>query len=168
LNQITRSFSLLDDIVYSKSPDLLGWSYLVFLSHFAYAQHDLSNCLAMAWTVCEKLLSLVWEDYLSECSKNAILSAGQTFLNKERRNKLRDGRDYSASVIVEILSLAGKIPLDLYRDLTTARSARNKWLHEMKSVSVWQAITAMTAARKLILLTSGISLQIAQGSSFTF
>lgn len=149
LDEITQSFALLDRIISSPVPSILECAHLLFLAHFAYAQHDFANCVTMAWTVCEKLRSV---------------------LNKDRRTKLKS-RGYTASDIAEGQKVSLNLNGELNKakgELNKAKSARNAWLHEMKSVSIQQANTALTAARKMISLTSGITLQIFVGSSFTF
>ena len=72
---------------------------------------------------------------------------------KDRRSKLA-GRDYTASVMVEMLELNGVLNHDLFRKLEVARKARNKWAHEMREPregEVWACLSAVELLMDTIL-----------------
>lgn len=72
--------------------------------------------------LCEQLISHAWRKMIDEICDPA---AGGERMPKDRRSKL-NGRDYAASVKVEMLEMNGRIDNDLYRMLQIARKARNQ------------------------------------------
>ncbi len=71
------------------------------------------------------------------------------FINAERREKLTESPDFTASVVSEILSLTDNVPVDLYRDVSTVRRVRNAWMHELQPVTRAEAELAKVAERML-------------------
>ena len=108
--------------------------------------------MTLAWGVCEQLLSTAWETLLNDTSPTRRMS-------KERKNKLRS-RDYTASVITEVLELGMRIEYELYRHLEEARKARNSWTHNMREISFGQATEAIRAAEGLFRHIHGIELSL--------
>lgn len=78
-------------------------------------------------------------------------------MSRERRKKLT-GRDYTASVVIEVLELEGIISHDLYRELEIARKCRNKWMHEMASPKASEVKVCVSAAFHLVRRVWGIDL----------
>jgi hypothetical protein len=75
------------------------------------------------------MISIAWKAMLDRTNGNGDT---RERMSRERRKKLT-GRDYTASVMVEMLEVNGQIDHELYKLLETARKARNSWAHDMKS-----------------------------------
>jgi len=111
----------------------------------AFENHNCGFSLVTSWTVAEKCLNRKWKDYLNANRDRVTHAAGERFINSERLDKLL-GRDFTASIVSEVLSLADEIPHDLYKSLDRTRRARNDWMHELESISAQQAIDAKQLA----------------------
>lgn len=167
IETIVKSFEILDTLIESPISNAVGVVNLLWKSSRHYYQQDFATSLVLAWTVSEQLLNLIWKSYLSD---SAAQNAGQDppFLNKERKQKLTSGRDFSASVISEVLSLAGRLPFDLFKRMNKDRNARNYWLHDMKQPVDDDASHAISTAQKLIEHLSGVWMSVGIGYSTSF
>jgi hypothetical protein len=161
---VEESFRMLNDILSHASPDALLLVDLYARSCHAHETHNHSLCLVIAWGLTEKLLTRHWERYLERNRKRTIDGAETSFINGERMDKLT-GRDYTASVVSEILSLVGELPLDLYKHLSRVRKARNDWMHELKEVSRGESYLAVQVASRMLELIEGIKFAVHIGAS---
>lgn len=111
-----------------------------------YVQHQFASAQLLAWTLTEQALHVMWRDFQLSVSsgENAV-----TEINKERRKTL-EGRDYTVSVITQILSLSGRISDERLTSLDTARKARNKFVHDLKPIDGEQAEQALTTAADIL------------------
>lgn len=89
----------------------------------------------MAWGIIEKLLQRRWQDHIDSNRERQIDGVKVPFINVERKDKITQSRDFGASVISEVLSLAGFLPFKLYEELETTRKARNYWLCGLRPIS---------------------------------
>jgi|SRR5687767_2516672 hypothetical protein len=85
----------------------------------------------------------------------SLESGGHTKLTKERR-KLLDGRDYSASVVSQILSICSEIDDDLLERLDKARKKRNAFAHSLERVSSDDAGNALRLAADMVTKIIGV------------
>jgi hypothetical protein len=108
LSVIERSFQLLDVILLKDDPRLIELIHNFFIASIRGRETHLGEALVLAWGVCEQLLSIAWKAVLSEVQSDEAIKR----MNKDRRKKF-DGRDYTASVKIEILELQGKLDTQL-------------------------------------------------------
>lgn len=141
---------------------------LVSLFNFAMVSlqdHDYPRSLITSWAIIERLLDLKWSDYMKEHRKKIINGKEVPFINVDRLKKL-EGRDYTASVRTEMLSLLEALPFDVYKDMENVRKVRNGWMHELKQVEMSDALNAIKVASTLyvsaynVMLPSGLSLSL--------
>ncbi|MGA0602814.1 hypothetical protein ACO2Q3_19050 [Caulobacter sp. KR2-114] len=86
-----------------------------------YNSHQFAAALVVGWSVSEAILARRWRRY---CEAASAAKGGPTAIKKDRPKKL-NGRDFTASVMVEALSPAGQLS-DVHRErLDTVRQARN-------------------------------------------
>ncbi|MEX2557344.1 MAG: hypothetical protein WEB06_17155 [Actinomycetota bacterium] len=141
----------------SRTLDLLS-----LLSEAMEARQEANHALALVagWTVCEFLLGREWKNYIAE---RRILPGAEWRIevNSERKRGLT-GRDFTAKVLGEVLSLEGRIPFDLYQQLEKARAARNKWLHEMKWPAPSASWEATFGAQLFLNHSLGLKLLVAR------
>ncbi|CAM3007616.1 hypothetical protein [Vibrio neptunius] len=93
------------------------------ISEYKIGNYDTS--IVLAWFCIERLLSKKWVEYL--ISFNQIGEESKR-VNSERLKKLTD-RDYTISIIINMLELGGVLPFALYKKLEKIRVARNKIAH---------------------------------------
>lgn len=137
---------------------------LVQIACHHYALHQFETAHLLAWSVIEKQLHLLWARHLDE------LSAGEkplTVINAKRRSQLT-GRDYTASMISQMLSLAGKIDDTMLDALNRARDKRNKFAHMLADVNADDAGKAIRTATDFLSKIIGMQVgsQLALGFHF--
>ncbi len=157
---VKESFQLLDTIFqHPDSDNLLTFSDLYLRSCRAYEEANHSLCLVTAWTIIERLLQQLWESYIEDNRKREIDGREVSFINGERKKRLEDGRNFTASVISEIVSLVNYLSFQLYKELMTLRKARNDWIHGLKPVTAKMSERAVKATEGMIDLVEGVSLE---------
>jgi hypothetical protein len=82
------------------------------------------------------------------------------FINDVRKKKLLEGREYSASVRLELLSLMKIIDLEIYDNLNKVRTARNEWLHRLEVADERVGALAIQTAQRLLEQTTGIKINL--------
>ena len=114
--------------------------------------------LAIGWTACEQLVSDEWKQLLAS---NDVGRPDGAKITRDRKKKLL-GRDYTASVMVEMLELHGRLTDGLYKNLEIARKARNNWAHDMAIPSGGDTFACQQAIQEL-LARKGIQLWLQPG-----
>lgn len=118
----------------------------------------MGESIAVGWTVCEQLVSEEWKGLLADSDTGREASEK---LSRDRKKKLL-GRDYTASVMVEMLDLHGRLTASLYKNLEVARKARNNWAHDM-AVPTGGDVFACQQAIQELLARKGIHLWLQLG-----
>lgn len=98
------------------------------------------------WTVIESIIKDLWSQFL---------------VNKEISRKRRGfltGRDITASILSENLSLHGIISEELYNKISEARKARNKLMHELKPIDPTICYNAFGSAKELIKIFHSVEI----------
>lgn len=132
-----ETFSLLVDLLYHQ--------------HYMFYRHRFAECLIGAWSIIEAALFHLWETYLTKCRESG------TDITRTRKQKLT-GRDFTASIVQEILNLSGIFSNDEYTKIDEIRKARNNWIHQLVPVSWEQASNALQLCGKMISKAWGIEL----------
>ncbi|MEA2414279.1 MAG: hypothetical protein QOI58_936 [Thermoanaerobaculia bacterium] len=155
---VDHSFRMLDHILGLEG----GWYIPIVEAAYQSACRSIElrsgESIAVGWTVCEQLVSKEWKDLLS---MNHSARGVEANMSSDRRKKLL-GRDYTASVMVEMLELHGKLSGPLYNNLESARKARNNWAHDMDAPSSAE-VSACQQAIKELLARKGIHLSLQHG-----
>jgi hypothetical protein len=162
LETLEYSFELLNQILAHPDGRLLQLVELYLRSLNAYEDHNFHSCLITAWAIIEVLIQEQWNTYLGSNREKIIDGNKQTFINKKRMDIL-ESKDYTASIIIETLSLLNEIPFDLYQQLTIIRKARNDWIHSLKAVSRGQAETSLLSVEKLFFSMKSLKLHAIGG-----
>jgi len=165
IETVKYSFDLLESILTSPLADLLLMTQLLYVAAVNYAQHDFPTALTLAWTVCEKLLRIRWDAYIEEKSYASTGTDQRTKLINSDRRKTLAGLDYTASVMSEVLALAGKLNHETYLRLTKARRGRNGWLHDFTPISDRTAAECVQTAQTFLQEASGVELLISLSHS---
>jgi hypothetical protein len=154
---IDRSFELLDAILAPGDPRIIQIVEGAYMAACRQREKRFGEAVVLAWSVCEQLISEAWRAHIDR-----IRSNDPDRVSKERREKLL-GRDYTASMMVESLELAGVVDKKLYRMLDVTRRARNKWAHDMKVPKENEVYFANAAIEALLLLVKSVPISVQSG-----
>lgn len=157
---VEESFQLLEDILQHPAPHALQVTDLYTRSCKAHEDHNYALCLVTAWAITEKLLQRLWERCVESNRERNVEGERVTFINRTRKEKLTESRDFNASVISEILSLTDSLPFSLYQDMSRVRQARNDWIHGLEPVSREIAKLSVSVAEQMLSLVEAINLQV--------
>lgn len=155
---VEESFQRLDELLAHPAPHALLAVELSLRSCKAYEDHNYSLAMVTAWVVVEKLLYVHWERYIDQNRRRNIGDVQAPFINAERKEKLTESSEFTASVVSEILSLVDNIPLDLYRDISAVRRVRNGWMHELRPVTRLEGELALRVAERMLGFVERIEL----------
>lgn len=150
------SFELLERILDNEFEDLAQLVELLYRAAAEYPEQRFAESLILSWAVCEKLLDRLWRTYIGE---NTMGDDGTQRINRKRRDKL-SSRDFTASVISEILELNRQLPFPLFQNLETVRQSRNAWLHSLKTVSDHDAAMAVRTTEQFMEHVTGIRMYL--------
>lgn len=167
METIEKSFETFEALVSSNVSDCLTMSAILLQSVKTYGAHDFSTSLTMSWTVLEKLVSAIWKKMIEDNKSRVEEGATISFIGGDRRKKLQ-GRDYTASVRLEILSLLGHISTKMYDDLNKVRTSRNDWLHNFEQVDENLAALAIQTAQRLFEQVAKIKLSLTISRSISY
>jgi len=151
---IATSLELLDELLMRNDVPLIQIVEATYLSVYRKVEKRFGEAIVLGWTVCEQLIENLWKAMLDECGGP---SAGK--ITGKRRQKLT-GRDYTASVKVEMLQVNGRLDDDLYQLLEIARKARNDWAHEMFAPTDIETDACRQAIEKLLFLRKGTRISL--------
>jgi hypothetical protein len=152
---IEHSLGTLDQILQDPSGQLTQLVEAAYIAASRSAEHRLGEAVTLGFGVCEQLVSVAWAAMLSEKERGY---PGR--MNKERRDRLNNGRDYSASVMIEFLELSDILDAETYKNLGIARKARNEWAHRMVTPKTSDAHACMLAIKALLAQVKGVELYL--------
>lgn len=149
---VSEAFRLTDIALLNNSNDAatLGELFL-----HAFELHDSGKYEAShisAWTIAERCINQIWLSYLNDMEQQQPICSdvpNEKFINTTRRQKLMS-RDFTASVISEILSLNDLLPFEQYKLLCDVRQTRNDWLHKLRSIGREDSAKAINLARFML------------------
>jgi hypothetical protein len=124
-----------------------------------YKVGNFSTSLVLSWFVIEGLLATEWDALLQ--AKDGLLSDGSKRVNADRR-KILTGRDYSASVMLQVLELFDRIPTEQFKELNEIRKFRNYVVHSDEGYMCGpdDCQRALTAANNFVAVKSGLSIKL--------
>jgi len=153
---VEYSFDLFDNILGKQNLGLIQIIEAAFLSACRVQEKRNGEAITLAWGACEQLVSQLWKEMTGLSDANG---KNKKKLTKKRREKLT-GRDYTASVMIEMLELNGYINDEIYELLEDSRKARNKWVHEMDVPTTNDVHSCTEAIRKILLQYKGINIYL--------
>lgn len=157
LDVVAKSLDLLDHVLAS-SPSAVAMVEGAYMAASRAVEKRFGESVVLGWTVCEQLISIAWGRLLD--SRKA---AGATNLMTGKRKEKLTGRDYTASVMTEMLELSGVLSAEVYGWLETGRKARNAWAHAMRTPGAADVHACVSAARALFKQLLGIDLVLQTG-----
>jgi hypothetical protein len=162
---IADSFAQLERLLSYESKTPLRLSSLFNFAIVSLQDHDYPRSLITSWVIIERLLDEKWNSYIASQRKRNIDGEETVFINADRVKKLA-GRDYTASVRTEVLSIVNSLSFGAYRKIENARRVRNDWMHELHDVRMSDASESIEVAAELFdsvfgfQLPTGVSLSL--------
>ncbi len=162
---IADSFAQLERLLSYESKKPLRLSSLFNFAIVSLQDHDYPRSLITSWVIIEGLLDEKWNSYIASQRKRNIDGEETVFINVDRVKKL-GGRDYTASVRTEVLSIVDNLSFGAYQKVENARRVRNGWMHELRDVQMSDASEAIQVAAELFdsvfgfQLPTGVSLSL--------
>ena len=132
LDNIINSIELAKTLI--KDPKLFNSLLLLIHSHSNLLNSETNQSFILSWTILEQYLNFKWDKLLE---KKEVLG--------KRKKKLK-GRDYTASIKMEMLNVLGYITKEDYIILNELRKERNKFMHEITQISRERAIQTLNLA----------------------
>lgn len=154
--QTDQAFDMFERLI-SAPPVAISAPHLLLHAAHRYTRWEFDQALIAAWAAAEALLAHLWLQHV-EASSDESKRHGYR-LNKDRRRRL-SGDEFTASVVGEVLALAGTIDQALYEHLAVARSARNRWVHGLRTVPSSAVESAVAAGESLLQLVSGVEVTL--------
>jgi len=122
-----------------------------------YKIGNFSVSLILSWFIIETYLNRFWNDYLKKSNKEI---GEKKRINKERMDTLT-GRDYTASIISNILELNNILSYDDFEIINEIRKERNKIVHSQITKIDWHlCIKAFNLIKKIFNDEVGTNLEI--------
>ncbi len=152
LDVVSEIISLTDAALLDESNDAATLGELLL---HAFDLHDSGKYEAShisAWTIAERCMNQIWHSYLDDAERRHPISTddpNEKFINSTRRQKLTS-RDFSASIISEILSLKDLLPFEQYKLACDVRQTRNDWLHKLRAIDKEDSRKAINLARFML------------------
>lgn len=115
-------------------------------SSYQYCVHQFPSAHMVAWSLSEQVLNAMWKEYQREASEGPD---ARTAISKKRR-ELLNGRDFTASIITQALSLAGRLSDEKLTKLDQARRDRNNFAHSLATIGSDAAHNALTVASEML------------------
>lgn len=151
---LVRACELLDAIMAagSQALDLID---LISLATESLGDHNYALGVTTAWTASETMIQIIYKEYLR---RPPLRPDGPPVTGKRR--DILEGRDYSASIVIEMLALGGVLSDAEYNGITKARRARNNWIHDMKPTDMGTGKGALDVALGLFERNIGVKLLV--------
>lgn len=96
-----------------------------------YKVGNYETSLILAWFITEGSIAYLWERHLD--GLNREYENGQKKINRERYDFLV-GRDFTISMVANLLELWDVLPNALFKDIDAVRGFRNRIVHKLKYV----------------------------------
>jgi hypothetical protein len=150
-------------VVASPGLDKTLASFAKSLSEYKVGNYETS--VILSWFITEAAISNLWKTHID--GLNTDLTTGQKRINRERRDFLT-GRDFTISLISNLLELWGAIPHAQFQDIDTVRGFRNKIVHGHNfAPGPNEAQLAMKTAQGMIDRLWGLRVTPSMGYSVT-
>ncbi len=163
LNAITLAGTLFEKVIFSPGMEKPLSSFAKSVAEYKVGNYETS--LILAWFITEASMSRLWESHID--SLNCELAGGRRRINRERKDFLT-GRDFSISIVSNMLELFDVLNRDLFEDIDTVRGYRNKIVHARNfTAGAAEAQLSMKTALSMIERLWKIRLTASFGYSVT-
>jgi len=129
-----------------------------------YKVGNYETAIVLAWFITERIINQMWKAHLISLKRDE--EGGQQRINSERMEYLT-GRDYSASIMTNLLELYGVMPFSVFKDVDSVRRFRNKIVHSDERYSSNATDAQLSITTALELFRSFYQMDFAPNLSFT-
>jgi hypothetical protein len=158
-NVLQAAVDMTDAAIIKDFPNVAILAELLLHSYSLYESGKYAASHISAWTIAEWCLNELWETHLRELdNQHTAPGSEEKFINSERKQKLT-GRDFTASILSEFLSLSGILPLDKYKLASRVRQTRNDWLHNLHTIAMKDAAEAIMLAQFMLRETGVVDVE---------
>jgi len=159
---LDHTLELLEKFDYEIGDQSLIILALIYTACYQYRKHQFSSAHLNAWAAVESMINVNW---LNLQKKIDIKHGGHTLISKKRRNLL-GGRDYTASIVSQILSICDVINDETLDRVDKARKKRNEFAHGLTTIEADDAGKAIRLATDMISEVAGIRVTSQLSTSF--
>lgn len=136
-------------------------SYSKGLSEYKIGNYE--TAVVLSWFIIEAAVVGIWKRHID--GMNRDMEGGTRRINAERR-KFLTGRDFTLSMISQLLELWDVLPNDLFKSVDAVRQTRNAIVHRSAtSISAEQTQLALNTAKEMIGRESQITIPVNLGLS---
>jgi hypothetical protein len=154
LGAISHAASVFQQVVASPGTEKPLASFAKSLAEYKVGNYETS--IVLAWFITETAISTLWESHID--GQNRDVGSGRKRINRERKDFLT-GRDFSISIVSNVLELSGVLDHSLFKDIDSIRGYRNDIVHPKKVKFIpgaSEAHLALKTAQTLIERLGGI------------
>lgn len=146
IDVIRHASSMFAKVVASPGLEKTLASFAKSLSEYKVGNYETS--VVLSWFITEAAISQLWRMHID--GLNCDLTDGRKRINRDRRDFLT-GRDFSISLVSNLLELWGVLTNPQFQDIDAVRGFRNKIVHGYNFVpSPSEAQLAMKTAQSMI------------------
>jgi hypothetical protein len=149
---LKAALDLTDSALNDESNDAATLAELILHAFHLHDSGKYEASLVSAWTVAERCLNQIWSSHLDDAERKHTAELGgsdRKFINADRRTKLT-GRDFTTSIVSEVLSLNGLLSFEQYKLTCDVRQTRNAWLHKCHAIGRSDSGAAINLARLML------------------
>ncbi|MFT6105398.1 MAG: hypothetical protein ACJA1E_001831 [Paracoccaceae bacterium] len=125
--------------------DILNPAFCM-LSYSNLCRGETRSALVFGWVACEQIIEQFWKD--------VVLKDEKVYIDLERRKRLKDSQNVAQKI--DLLIQAKIISREAYEALSTARKARNKFVHNGGPVHFDDALQCITGLLTIIQQFAGL------------
>lgn len=124
IEAISHAASVFESILASPGAEKDIASLAKSLSEYKVGNYD--TAVILAWFITESAINTLWEDQVEKL--NQVLPDGSKRINRQRKEFLTN-REFSVSVVSNMLELFGVLDHALFLDIDSTRHCRNNIVH---------------------------------------
>jgi hypothetical protein len=145
-NAISHAGNQFTHVISKSGSQKLLASFAKSLAEYKIGNYETS--IVLAWFITEAIINELWSKHLENLNKDLL--EGKKRINSKRKDFLT-GRDFTVSIITNLLELFDILESDLFEEIDRVRGYRNKIVHANGfSPNAPEASLAITVAQKMI------------------
>lgn len=153
---VRRAFDNFQRVMARPGTEKILASYSKGLSEYKIGNYE--TAVVLSWFIIEAAVVGIWKRHID--GMNRDMEGGTRRINAERK-KLLTGRDFTLSMISQLLELWDVLPNDLFRNIDAVRQTRNAIVHRSAtSISAAETQLALNTAMEMIGRESQITIPV--------
>jgi hypothetical protein len=145
--------------------DIVELTSQIVKSLSEYKVANYSTSIILSWFIVESILSKKWNGYLERTNRD--LPDNRKRISSRRKSTLT-GRDYTISVITNILELAEEISFETFESVDTIRGYRNRIVHQDPSFTCTDEHCRQALSLALDLILEDIPIKFDLNTNYSF